>query len=125
MDHRGIGAGPAEARGTEFADWYNAWRPQMAAEGLQPDDLYCGRKRATPKHDAKTVPGNIERRVGTWLTRLVPAGRTAEIAVTGKARPARGHIAATGPGWLGRDPEGIEAAVLQVETKPNRLVGQG
>jgi putative transposase len=47
----------------EFESWYNAWRPHMTLEGLRPDDLYYSRKPETPKRDAKTVPGNIERYV--------------------------------------------------------------
>ena len=43
-----------------FESWYNAWRPHMTLEGLRPDDLYYDRKPKTPKHDAKTVPDNIE-----------------------------------------------------------------
>jgi len=35
----------------------------MTREGLRPDDLYYGRKSETPRPDAKTVPGNIERHV--------------------------------------------------------------
>ena len=49
----------------EFEHWYNAWRPHMTLEGLRPDDSYYDRKPEQPKRDAKTVPGNIERRVFT------------------------------------------------------------
>jgi hypothetical protein len=48
---------------TEFESWYNAWRPHMTLEGLRPDDLYYSRKPETPKRDAKTIPGNIERHI--------------------------------------------------------------
>jgi transposase InsO family protein len=48
---------------TEFASWYNAWRPHMTLEGLRPDDLYYDRKPEKPKRDAKTAPGSIERYV--------------------------------------------------------------
>jgi transposase InsO family protein len=48
---------------TEFETWYNAWRPHMTLEGFRPDDLYYSRKPETPKRQAKTVPGNIERHV--------------------------------------------------------------
>jgi transposase InsO family protein len=49
----------------EFESWYNAWRPHMTLEGFRPDDLYYSRKPDTPRRDAKTVPGNIERHVFT------------------------------------------------------------
>jgi hypothetical protein len=48
---------------TEFASWYNAWRPHMTLEGFRPDDLYYDRKPEKPKRDAKAVPCNVERRV--------------------------------------------------------------
>jgi transposase InsO family protein len=48
---------------TEFASWYNAWRPHMTLEGLRPDDLYYDRRPEKPKRDSKTVPRNIERHV--------------------------------------------------------------
>ncbi len=48
---------------TEFESWYNVWRPHMTLEGLRPDDLYYSRKLEAPKRDAKTVRGNIERRM--------------------------------------------------------------
>jgi len=48
---------------TEFAGWYNAWRPHMTLEGFRPDDLYYDRKPEMPNRDAKTVPSNIERHV--------------------------------------------------------------
>jgi len=48
---------------TEFESWYNIWRPHMTLEGFRPDDLYYNRKAEAPKPDAKTVPGNIERRI--------------------------------------------------------------
>ena len=48
---------------TEFESWYNIWRPHMTLEGFRPDDLYYSRKPDTPRRDAKTVPGNIERHV--------------------------------------------------------------
>jgi transposase InsO family protein len=48
---------------TEFESWYNSWRPHMTLEGLRPDDLCYDRKPEKPKHNAKTVPCNIERRV--------------------------------------------------------------
>ena len=48
---------------TEFESWYNACRPHMTLEGFRPDDLYYGRKPETPKRQAKTIPGNIERHV--------------------------------------------------------------
>jgi putative transposase len=48
---------------TEFESWYSTWRPHMALDGFRPDDLYYSRKPETPKQDAKTVPGNIERHV--------------------------------------------------------------
>jgi transposase InsO family protein len=48
---------------TEFASWYNAWRPHMTLEGLRPDDLYYDRKPEKPKRDSKMVPCNIERHV--------------------------------------------------------------
>ena len=35
----------------------------MTLEGLRPDDLYYSRKPETPKRDAKTIPGNIERHI--------------------------------------------------------------
>jgi putative transposase len=49
----------------EFESWYNTWRPHMTLEGFRPDDLYYSRKPDTPRRDAKTVPGNIERHVFT------------------------------------------------------------
>jgi hypothetical protein len=48
---------------TEFESWYNTWRPHMTLEGLRPDDFYYDRKPEMPKRNAKTVPGNIERRI--------------------------------------------------------------
>jgi len=45
----------------EFEDWYNAWRPHMALDGLRPDDIYYDRKLEKPDRDAKTIPENIER----------------------------------------------------------------
>ena len=45
----------------EFEDWYNGWRPHMSLDGLRPDDVYYSEKPEKPKHDAKTVPCNIER----------------------------------------------------------------
>jgi transposase InsO family protein len=47
----------------EFESWYNTWRPHMTLEGFRPDDLYYSRKLKTPKRNAKTVPGDIERHV--------------------------------------------------------------
>jgi hypothetical protein len=48
---------------TEFASWYNTWRPHMTLDGLRPDDLYHGHKIEKPQRDGKTVPHNIERYV--------------------------------------------------------------
>ena len=48
---------------TQFQNWYNAWQPHMALEGLRPDNLYYGRKPEMPKPEAKAVPSNIERHV--------------------------------------------------------------
>jgi transposase InsO family protein len=48
---------------TEFAGWYNTWRPHMALEGIRPDDLYYSRKPQTPERDARTVPDNVERHI--------------------------------------------------------------
>jgi putative transposase len=50
---------------TEFESWHNTWRPHMALEGHRPDDFCYSRKPETPKRDAKTIPGNIERHVFT------------------------------------------------------------
>ena len=47
----------------EFESWYNGWRPHMTLEGFRPDDLYYGRKPASPNRKAKTVPGTIDRHV--------------------------------------------------------------
>ena len=46
----------------------------MALEGLQPDDLDYSRKPETPKREARTVPGDIERHVfaETRLTAYCP-----------------------------------------------------
>jgi hypothetical protein len=35
----------------------------MALDGIRPDDVYYEKKPEKPKHDAKTVPCNIEQRV--------------------------------------------------------------
>ena len=47
----------------QFENWYNAWRPHMALDGLRPDGLYYGHKLDKPKRNAKTVLGNIERHI--------------------------------------------------------------
>jgi hypothetical protein len=52
-------------RCSEFEERYNAWRPHMTLEGLRPDDLYYSRKPETPKRNAKTMPGDIERHLFT------------------------------------------------------------
>ena len=48
---------------TEFACWYNAWRPHMTLEGLRPDHVYDDNKPKRPRRDSKTVPCHIERHV--------------------------------------------------------------
>jgi len=48
---------------TEFESWYNTWRPHVTLESFRPDDLYYRRKPETPRRQAKTMPGNIERHV--------------------------------------------------------------
>ena len=45
----------------EFEIWYNNWRPHMTLDGLRPDDVYYGKKPEKLKHNAKTVPYNIEQ----------------------------------------------------------------
>ncbi len=54
----------------EFELWYNNWRPHMTLDGIRPDDVYYNNKPDKPKHNAKTVPCNIEQRVfrQTWIT---------------------------------------------------------
>ena len=46
---------------TEFESRYNAWRLHMPLESFRPNDVYYSRTPETPRRDAKTVPGNIER----------------------------------------------------------------
>ena len=45
----------------EFECWYNRWRPHMTLDGIRPDDVYYSKEPEKPKHDAKTVPCNIEQ----------------------------------------------------------------
>ena len=47
----------------EFETWYNSWRPHMTLDGIRPDDVYYDNKPEKLKHDAKTVPCNIEQRL--------------------------------------------------------------
>ena len=47
----------------ELDSWYNTWRPHMAPEGFRPDEQYYSRKPGTPKRDAKTVSGNVDRHI--------------------------------------------------------------
>ena len=48
---------------TQFADWYNEWRPHMTLNGFRPDDCYQRDLPEPVPHDAKVVPLNIEKKV--------------------------------------------------------------
>jgi len=67
---------------------------------------------------------SVRWRVAAWTMNLVPAGRSSVVAVTGKTRPARSHIAVTDSGSFRRNPKGVKPAVPQVKPKAERLVRQ-
>src|SRR6058998_995589 len=69
------------------------------------------------------VVGQAPARRST-LPRLISTGRRADIAVTGKPRPACGNIPVACARAFRRNPKSVELAVLEVKTKSDRLVRQ-